>query len=148
PAPATAALLRLRVSLRSVRSQAQADLWLFCLPSPARGSDHCRPRPQNRPVAATTSGAALALDRPERVPHSAAPGGSRVGQVRAISVGSELARALAIGRVACQSPKDLSLGCGEGHCQLARLPHRVSKSLHGYTTSPRIQESPLSCGNY
>ena len=29
-------------------------------------------------------------------------------------------------------------GVCRGHCQLARLPHSVSKSLHGYTTSHRI----------
>ena len=66
PAQATPALLRLRVSLRSLRSQAQAGIWLFRLPSSDRGSDRCRPRPQNRPVAEKTSGAALALDRPGR----------------------------------------------------------------------------------
>ena len=43
---------------------------LFRLPGSDRGSDRCRSRPQNRPAAAKTSGAALELGRPRSVPRA------------------------------------------------------------------------------
>ncbi len=105
--------------------------------------------------AARTSGAALALDRPGRVPRPSAAGGSRVAQVRAISVGPELDRALErIGRLECEARRDqLGQRFGRGsrchmpllslRCRSAARSVDCRRRCRGFGAKPSVRPSRL-----